>query len=170
MSSSNGLLSKGDDGLGVRMAKAIVKHLQDGETPKEVSKALGVGYMAVYKIAIGKTWKTLTGGNRLIPKRKPKIRAKHRRWVARACDAGKTKAFIAAKLRVTETTVARIAKDNDMIQAWRLREALLTSGSEMAAAKALGINLKRAEQLMTIDVPAELPRRLQPMIAEEEHG
>lgn len=170
MSSSNGLLSKGDEGLGIRVARAIVKRLQDGESPTHVAKEMEVGYMAVYKIATGKTHKTLTGGIRLIPERKPKIRAKHRRWVARACEAGKSKAFIAAKLKVSETTAGRIVKENDMAQSWRLRKAMMTMGSEMAAAKALGFSLKRAEYLMTVEVPAELPRRLLSLIPEEEHG
>lgn len=158
-----------DDGLGVRVAKAIVQRLSDGETPLQVSQALQVGYMAVYKIAIGKTWKTLTGGVRLIPKRKPRIRGKHRNWVTRAREAGKSKAFIAKKLGVTETTAARLVADSDMVQSYKLRAAVLTSGSELAAAKVLGVSLKRAEELLLVEVPPKLPRRLQALI-EEENG
>jgi len=158
-----------DDGLGVRVAKAIVQRLGEGESPKAVAKALEVGYMAVYKIAIGKTWKTLTGGVRLIPARKPRIRAKHRNWVTRAREAGKNKAYIARKLGVTETTAARLVADSDMVQSYKLRSAVLTAGSELAAAKALGISLKRAEELLLVEVPPKLPRRLKALI-EEENG
>ncbi len=158
-----------DDGLGARVAKAIVQRLQKGESPKTVAAEMEVGYMAVYKIAVGKTWKTLTGGVRLIPKRKPRIRAKHREWVTRAREAGKNKAFIAKKLGVTETTAGRLVADSDMVQSYKLRNAILTAGSELAAAKALGISLKRAEELMLVEVPPKLPRRLQALI-EEDNG
>jgi hypothetical protein len=155
-----------DEGIGARVAKAIVKRLQDGESPKAVAASLDVSYMAVYKIGTGKTWKTLTGGLRVIPERKPRIRIKHRRWVTRAREAGKSKAFIARKLNVTETTASRLVADSDMVQSFRLRNAVLTAGSELAAAKSLGISLKRAEELMLIEVPSELPRRLRDLIEE----
>ena len=166
---SSNSLSSAEDGIGVRAAKAIVKRLQEGESPKEVAKAMDVGYMAVYKIGVGKTWKTLTGGARIIPKRKPRIREKHRRWVTRAREAGKSKAFIARKLQVTETTAARLVADSDMVQAHKLRSAVLSAGSELAAAKTLGVSLKRAEELMRIEVPSEMPRRLRALI-EEDNG
>jgi len=165
---SNSILNS-DDGLGPRVAKAIVQRLTSGESPKKVASEMDVGYMAVYKIATGKTWKTLTGGVRLIPKRKPRIRKKHREWVARAREAGKSKAFIAKKLGVTETTAGKLVADSDMVMAYKLRAAVLTSGSELAAAKALGISLKRAEELLLLEVPPRLPRRLRELV-EEENG
>lgn len=170
LKTANNSSSLSDDGLGVRVAKAIVQRLTEGESPKQVAQALDVGYMAVYKIAIGKTWKTLTGGVRLIPARKARIRAKQRRWVTRAREAGKNKAFIARKLGVTETTAARLVADSDVLQSYRLRSAVLTAGSELAAAKSLGISLKRAEELLLVEVPPKLPRRLQALIEVEENG
>ena len=166
---ANSSLSSAEDGIGVRAAKAIVKRLQEGQSPVKVAKDMEVSYMAVYKIGIGKTWKTLTGGVRLVPMRKPRIRAKHRAWVTRAREAGKSKAFIARKLKVTETTAARLVADSDMVLSYKLRSAVLTAGSEMGAAKALGLSLKRAEELMLLEVPSELPRRLRDLV-EEENG
>ncbi len=109
------------------MASDIVRRLKEGETVEEVRAALAVGYMAVYKIATGKTWKSLTGGKRLIAERKPRIRKKHREFVALAKSRKKTNASIARKLKVSETTVARIVLDNKLVLAHKLRAAMLTA-------------------------------------------
>lgn len=158
--------SSGDDGIGARVARALVDRLREGEALGDVVKDLGISYMAGYKVASGKTWKTLTNGERLIAKRKPKIRAKHRDWIARAKERGKTNAYIARKLGVTETTVARLVADADLITAYKLRAAVLTSGSESAAAKAVGVSMKQAEKLLAMATASEPPRRLRPYLVE----
>lgn len=144
---------------------AVVERLNNGESVNEVANALGVGYMAVYKIAIGKTWKGLTGGKRLIAARKPRIRKKHRDFVALAKARNKTNASIARKLGVSETTVARLVSDNKLILAHRLREAVMTSGSEDAAARAIGVKPRDAETLLLL-AAKPLPRRLREFLEE----
>lgn len=158
--------SSGEDGIGARVARVLVDRLRAGESLSDIVKDLGISYMAGYKVAAGKTWKSLTGGERLIAKRKPKIRAKHRAWVARAKERGRTNAYIARKLGVTETTVARLVADADLITAYKLRAAVLTSGSESAAAKALGVSMKQAEKLLAMATASEPPRRLRRFLEE----
>ncbi len=135
-----------------------------GEIPAKIAKELDIGYMAVYKIAIGKTWKSLTGGARLIGKRTKRMGPKHREYVRKAKAKEKTNAFIAQKLQVSETTVARLVKDNELIDAHRLRAAVLTSGDQDAAARSVGIRPRKAEALLLFAVKNPLPKRLQEYI------
>lgn len=162
---SDSYLNVGDMSLGARMAGVVVDRLKKGESVGDVHKALGIGYMSVYKIAIGKTWKSLTGGKRLIPGRKPRIQKKHRDFVALAKARNKTNASIARKLGVSETTVARLISDHKMILAHRLRDAIMTSGSEDAGARAIGIKPSETEELLLL-AAKELPKRLREFVEE----
>jgi len=138
--------------------------LESGQSPAKVAKVLDIGYMSVYKIATGKTWKSLTGGTRLIGERTTRIGPKHREYVRKAKQKGKTNAFIARKLNVSETTVARLVRDNDLIDAHRLRSAVLSSGDQDSAARAVGIKPNKAEALLLFATTNPLPRRLQEFI------
>jgi hypothetical protein len=138
-----------------------VKMLENGENPAKVAKILDIGYMSVYKIATGKTWKSLTGGTRLIGKRTTRIGPKHREYVRKAKEKGKANAFIARKLNVSETTVARLVRDNELIDAHRLRAAVLSSGDQDSAARAVGIKPRKAEALLLFAASNPLPKRLQ---------
>lgn len=144
-----------------RTAEQAVARLRAGETPAEVSAALHVGYMAVYKIATGKTWKELTEGARLIPEREAKIGPEQRAWAERMLKKGKRKAFIARKLQVTETTVARVLADARLILAHRVCNLQLSSGSHKAAIRRFGITPEEAAELVALAASTPLPKRLQ---------
>jgi predicted PP-loop superfamily ATPase len=135
--------------------------LESGDNPAKVAKDLAIGYMSVYKIAIGKTWKSITGGQRLIGERTTRMGPKHREFVRKAKALNKTNAFIARKLRVSETTVARLVRDNELIDAHRLRAAVLSSGDQDSAARAVGIKPKKAEAILLFAAKNPLPKRLQ---------
>jgi DNA invertase Pin-like site-specific DNA recombinase len=158
---SSSLPSKGDARLDKTTANSVVKMLESGESPAKVAKDLDIGYMSVYKIATGKTWKGLTGGQRLIGERTTRMGSKHREYVRKAKDKGKTNAYIARKLQVSETTVARLVRDNALIDAHRLRTAVLSSGDQDSAARAVGIKPRRAEALLLFAISNPLPKRLQ---------
>jgi hypothetical protein len=150
------------------LARKAADKLANGESVASVAKELDLNYMAVYKIATGKTWKEVTGGNRLIAKRKCCITAKHRAFVSAAKAKSKTNAVIARRLDVSETTVARIIRDNLLIEAHKLRSATLTSGDPDTAARALGIKPKRVEKLLLFAAENPLPGRLAREMAEED--
>lgn len=135
--------------------------LEDGDNPSKISRQLKIGYMSVYKIATGKTWKSITGGQRLIGERTNRIGPQHREYVRKAKDKGKTNAFISRKLKVSETTVARLVRDNNVIDAHRLRAAVLSSGDQDSAARAVGIKPRKAEALLLFAASNPLPKRLQ---------
>jgi hypothetical protein len=170
---SNGnshLLSREPTGkaLDQRLATEVVARLRAGDTPARISSQLHVGYMAVYKIAIGKTWKELTSGERLIPEREGKIGPEQREWAERMYRVKKKrKAFIARKLQVTETTVARILADARLVMAHNVCALQLSSGSHKAAIRRFKITPEEAAELMALAASTPLPRRLQGQVDDE---
>lgn len=153
--------SSGEARLDKKTANMAVKMLENGDNPAKVAKDLAIGYMSVYKIAIGKTWKSITGGQRLIGERTTRMGPKHREFVRKAKALGKTNAFIARKLRVSETTVARLVRDNELIDAHKLRSAVLSFGDQDSAARAVGIKPRKAEAILLFASKNPLPKRLQ---------
>lgn len=135
--------------------------LESGENPAKVAKTLGIGYMSVYKIATGKTWKSITGGARLIGNRTTRMGPKHREYVRKAKEKNKSNAFISRKLGISETTVARLVRDNELLDAHRLRAAVLSSGDQDTAARSIGVRPREAEAILLFAAKNPLPKRLQ---------
>lgn len=105
--------------------RAIKRRIVAKESLKQIAADHDVGYMTIYKIAIGATWKTVKPRGRLIGKRDY---AALRTLSATQCEAVAlakirkrlSNAKIGAKLRVSESTIRRAAEYGNAVLGLRL--------------------------------------------------
>lgn len=115
----------GDPKLSRRDVRAIKRRILAKEPLKKIAADHHVGYMTIYKIAIGATWKTVKPRGRLIGARDY---AATRTLSAAQCEAVSlakirkrlSNAKIAAKLRISESTVRRAADYGNVVLGLRL--------------------------------------------------
>jgi hypothetical protein len=148
------------DGLTAEKAQRAADMLASGSSIREVCEAIECGYMAMYKLATGATWKSITSGRRYIPLREATITPERREWAWRVkIKKGWTNAKIALKLGVSEMSVSRAINDEDALMQARVRRSFLLSGSHQQAIKKYGISTDTIRRLMEMP-ERQLPPRL----------
>lgn len=167
-SSPSASRADGDPGkaLDRKRVAAIKKRLATGESAYSVAKAMEVGYMAVYKIGIGETWKDVEPKGRLIPEREAGTTPEQRDWAWRKKRKGWSGSKIARKLGLSETTVSRLLREARQLLAARVHQMYLTSGSHEAAQTEFRLSSDEMEELLTLATTTTLPRKLRKELAE----
>lgn len=160
MSKTNGHDHSREGRMSKDLASKIKKLLKDGASPAKLAREFSVGYMAVYKIAIGETWKSNGSTVRLIPIREARLGSEQRKWAVRMKKKGKSNRYIAKKLEVSETSVCRLLKDARLLVAHSVQSMLLSSGTNAASMRKYGIDSKEVTALITLAATTPLPPRL----------
>jgi len=149
-----------------KQVKRIKEDIRSGRVLREIASEVGVGYMAIYKIAVGETWSN--GAGRLIPYRSCAIPpSKRDRLYAIKHKKGASNSKLARALNTSESTVARAMRDAHAILAARVHRMLLTSGSQEAAMERFHLTIGEAEGLVTYAATHKLPKRLESELDDE---
>lgn len=156
----------GESRLDRRTVVSVKKRLLAKESAYSVAKDLGLGYMAVYKIGIGETWKNVSPVGRLIPAREAQITPAQRDWAWKKKRQGWSGTKIARKLGVSETTVGRLLKESRRLLAARVHQMFLTSGSHEAAMLLYRLAAPEVDELITLATSTPLPRKLRKELEE----
>lgn len=120
----------GDPKLSRKDVRSIKRRIVAKEPLRKIADDHHVGYMTIYKIAIGATWKTVKPRGRLIGNRDYSAK---RTLTAAKCEAVAlvkirkrlSNAKIAAKLHVSEATARRAADNGNLALGLRLHQHLV---------------------------------------------
>lgn len=158
-------------GKPVDNVKAIKTRLLAGEKPYAVAADLGLDYMVVYKIAVGKTWKEVHvegADGRITPPRAMALSADQRDLIwAEKRRTSATNAVLAQQFGVSESSIARGMRDARALLAARVQRLNITSGNNDMAMQMYGLNAEEADVLLETAATQQLSERLARELAEE---
>ncbi len=141
------------------------RRLDKGESPAKIAREFKIGYMVIYKLAVGKTWQN--GTKRHIPERKHGLTSKQRdKLYLIKVKRGVTNEKLARASGYSESHIAQQMRDAHALFAVRIQRALITSGDLAAVARAHGITSEVAERLVSYAVTNPVPKHLEAEIEE----
>ena len=151
--------------LDKRRVKSIKKAIVRGEALVDLAEEDDVGYMTIYKIATGVTWKKVKPRGRLIGNRDyserrevPLKRCEKIALIKIRKKVPNTK--IAAKIDVSESTIQRAVITGRAALAVRLEAAIL-DGTIRKYKKRMGISNDEAKRLGKVSVPEWVRREIE---------
>jgi hypothetical protein len=151
-------------------AKYIKRAVSNGRQPSDIARELGKSYQLVYKVAANLTWKRIfpTKG-RVLARRETKYTRALRDQIAKAKRAhpNKSNLKLASEMGLSESMVARAIRDARALMAARVQRMLLTSGSNLMAAKQYKLKLDEIEALLALAATQTLPEHLAAEAAED---
>lgn len=161
-------MAVGTPTLKKKQVKKIKKAIVAGESLTDLAEKYGIGYMAIYKIAIGKTWRSVEPRGRLIGKRDYSAR---RVMTLNLCQLiallkikkGASNKKLTRWLKVkkdveaSESTITRAIRDGKAVLAVRVHRMTLTSGSTRSAKKKFGITEEDVEALVALATSDRIP-------------
>jgi len=153
-----------------REAKYIKQAVLQGRTPADLARELRKPYNLVYKVAAGLTWKhVLASKGRVLPQRETKYtRAlRDKVYAVKRAHPDKSNLKIANDLGLSESMVARAIRDGRALMAARVQRMLLTSGSNLMAAKQYKLKPAELDQLLALADAQTLPPHLAIEAAED---
>ncbi len=158
MSGDNARLDKGQ-------VKAIKKAIVRAVALTELAEEYGVGYMTIYKIAVGTTWRKIKPHGRLIGTRDYRDRramslAKCELIALTKIRKRVSNAAIAEKIGVSESTVRRADINGRAALAVRLDRAMM-NGNVDATRREMRIRKTDARRLKTKKVPEWIRREIE---------
>lgn len=161
-------MAVGTPTLKKKRVKKIKLAIIAGESLTDLADKHGVGYMAIYKIATGKSWDKVEPRGRLIGKRDYSAR---RVMTLKLCQLiallkikkGASNKKLTKWLKVkkgveaSESTITRAIRDGRASLAVRVHKMTLTSGGTRSAKKKFGITEEDVEALVALAVSDRIP-------------
>jgi len=151
-------------------ARYIKSAVLQGRTPADLSRELQKPYNLVYKVAAGLTWKRiLPSKGRVLPKRENKLtrELRERIYSAKRAHPGKSNLTLAGEMGLSESMVARALRDARAVLAAKVQRMLLTSASNLEAAKRFRLRPDEIDRLLVLANTQTLPPHLQAEAAED---
>lgn len=134
---------------------------QRGQRVASIAKAVGVSYHTVYDLLAGRTWGSL---KRPLGFQRRLASHERDRVFALKVKHGVSNHWLASRLKVSESTVARAMRDAELILGFRIRRDYLATGSLLASCKRNGVTMEQGEQFLKAVASKSLPSRLRPEI------
>jgi hypothetical protein len=143
-------------------AASIKLKVADGESIAEAARVAGLTYMAVYKLAIGETWKGIEPSGCVIQRRgsiqiiTPELRDQMYELKRRERLSN---AKLARMFSIGETTAKRAVAAARALLAARVHQLLLTSGDHRTAIERYGVTVDEADDLVSFATSNKLTKR-----------
>lgn len=146
-------------GLRAEEVSAIKRRIVDGDSLSTIADRYRIGYMAIYKIAIGETWQGVEPKGRLIVKTdRTRITRKQRDKLYEVkLKTGLSNAALARKAKRPESSVSKAIREAHMLRAAIVHRLLLTSGSHDVAMERYDLTESEANDLVTFSASHRIP-------------